>query len=262
MHWRRNLSDIISSMNEHQQQCLRRFKELADRSAQGGIYTYSSFHSVGTASLAYDVAPEKDVMLWGGAENSERVVIRFGDPEEFYYEEDFPIRILRVSPKLEKFSETLTHRDFLGAILNLGIERDMIGDILVHDNSAYFFILEKLADLVCSDLIRVKHTSVKCNIVSELPEDFRPKLMEENISVSSPRLDSVIAKVFHLSRGDAKELFDSEKVTVNGRLCLDPETRLKENSRITVRGCGKFEYRGEGRTTKKGKVGITVWRYV
>lgn len=249
-------------MDEYQTQCLRRFKELKDRSAQGGIYTYSSFHSVGTASLAYEVAPEKDVMLWGGTVNSERVVIRFGDPDELYYEEDFPIRILRVSPRQEKFSETLTHRDFLGAILNLGIERDMIGDILVHDNSAYFFVLEKLAALVCSDLDRVKHTSVNCSIVSELPEDYLPKLLEENITVSSPRLDAVIAKVYHLSRGDAKELFDSEKVTVNGRLCINPETILRENSKVTVRGYGKFEYRGEERITKKGKTGITILRYV
>ena len=249
-------------MNEHQQQNLKRYGELADRARQFGIYTYSSFHSRETAGLAYDVASESELKIWGGMENSERVVVRFGDPEELSYEEDFPIRILHIEPRQAKYSETLTHRDFLGAILNLGIERDVVGDILVKDNSAYCFVLEKLADVFCSDLDRVKHTAVSCKIVDEVPGDVLPKLKEENITVTSPRLDAILAKVYHLSRTDAKELFDMEKVILNGRICRNPETNLKENSKVSVRGYGKLEYHGEERTTKKGKTGITIWRYI
>lgn len=249
-------------MNEHQQQNLKRYTELADRARQSGIYTYSSFHSRETAGLAYDVASESELKIWGGTENSERVVVRFGDPEEISYEEDFPIRILHIEPKQAKYSEALTHRDFLGAILNLGIERDVVGDILVKDNSAYCFVLEKLADVFCSDLDRVKHTAVSCKIVDEVPGDVLPKLKEENITVTSPRLDAILAKVYHLSRTDAKELFDMEKVILNGRICRNPETNLKENSKVSVRGYGKLEYHGEERTTKKGKTGITIWRYI
>ena len=240
-------------MNEHQQQNLKRYGELTDRARQSGIYTYSSFHSRETAGLAYDVASESELKIWGGTENSERVVVRFGDPEEISYEEDFPIRILHIEPKQAKYSETLTHRDFLGAILNLGIERDVVGDILVKDNSAYCFVLEKLADVFCSDLDRVKHTAVSCKIVDEVPGDFLPKLKEENITVTSPRLDAILAKVYHLSRTDAKELFDMEKVILNGRICRNPETNLKENSKVSVRGYGKLEYHGEERTTMKGR---------
>ena len=249
-------------MNEHQQKNLKRFEELSGRARQSGIYTYSTFHSRETASLAFDAALEKEVTLWGGTENAERVVARFGDPEEFCFDEPFPIRILLIEPKQAKYSETLTHRDFLGAILNLGIERDMVGDILVQNNSAYCFVLEKLADVFCSDLDRVKHTAVSCKIVDEVPADCLPKLQEENITVTSPRLDAILAKVYHLSRTDAKELFDMEKVTINGRLCRNPETILKENNIVSVRGYGKLEYHGEERTTKKGKTGITIWRYV
>ncbi len=249
-------------MNEHQQKNLKRFEELSGRARQSGIYTYSTFHSRETASLAFDVASDKEVTLWGGMENVERVVARFGDPEELCYDEPFPIRILLIEPKQAKYSETLIHRDFLGAILNLGIERDMVGDILVQNNSAYCFVIEKLADVFCSDLDRVKHTAVSCKIVEEVPADCLPKLKEENITVTSPRLDAILAKVYHLSRTDAKELFDMEKVTINGRLCRNPETILKENNIVSVRGYGKLEYHGEERTTKKGKTGITIWRYV
>ena len=172
-----------------------------------------------------------------------------------------PIRILLIEPKQAKYAETLTHRDFLGAILNLGIERDMVGDILVQNNSAYCFVLEKVADVFCSDLDRVKHTAVSCKTVEEIPDNYLPKLKEENITVTSPRLDAILAKVYHLSRTDAKALFDMEKVTLNGQICHNPETILKENSKVSVRGYGKLEYHGEERTTKKGKTGITIWRY-
>lgn len=249
-------------MNEHQKKNLKRYEELADRARQSGIYTYSSFHSRETASLAFEAASEKEVRLWGGTDNSERVVARFGDEEEIGYSEDFPICILCVKPKQAKYSDVLTHRDFLGAILNLGIERDMVGDILVHDNSAYFFVLEKLSDVICSDLDRVKHTAVSCEVVQDVPEDCLPKLSEEHITVSSPRMDAILAKVYHMSREDAKALFDDEKVTLNGRLCKNPETLLKENVTVSVRGYGKLEYHGEEYTTKKGKTGLTIWRYI
>ena len=249
-------------MNEHQQQNLKRFEELADRSRRSGVFTYSTFHSRETASLAFDAAPENEITIFGGTKNAERVVVRFGDPEEIGYDEPFPIKILLIEPKQAKYSEILTHRDFLGATLNLGIERDMVGDILVQNNSAYCFVLEKLADVFCSDLDRVKHTAVRCKIVDEVPEGFLPKLKEESITVTSPRLDAILAKVYHLSRTDAKELFDMEKVILNGRICKNPETILKENSSVAVRGYGKLEYHGEERMTKKGKTGITIWRYI
>lgn len=249
-------------MNEHEQKNLKRFKELADRSRQSGIYTYSSFHSTKTSRLSYDVADAREISMWGGTDNCERVVTRFGDPKEIAYEEPFPINILYVRPKQEKFADSLSHRDFLGAILNLGIERDVIGDILVNDRSAYFFVLEEMADYICSELDRIKHTAVLCSIVDEVPIECLPKLCEENITVASPRLDAILAKVYHLSRGEAVKLFDAEKITVNGKLCKNPETLLKESSKISVRGYGKLEYRGEEYTTKKGKTGLTIWRYV
>ena len=249
-------------MNEHQQQNLKRFSELAERARQSGYYTYSSFHSGETASLAFEVASESEMKIWGGMENSERVIVRFGNPEDLSYDEDFPIRVLLIEPKQAKFAETLTHRDFLGAILNLGIERDMVGDILVQNNSAYCFVLEKVADVFSRDLDRVKHTAVNCKLVEDVPENYLPKRKEENITVTSPRLDAILAKVYHLSRTDAKALFDMEKVTLNGQICHNPETILKENSIVSVRGYGKLEYHGEERTTKKGKTGITIWRYI
>ncbi len=249
-------------MDEHAEKNLKRFEELAERARRSCVYTYSSFHSMETASLAYRVAGENEVTMWGGTDNSERVVVRFGNPKQLGYEEDFPIRIVCVKPKQEKFAGDMTHRDFLGAVLNLGIERDVVGDILIAEHTAYLFVLEELADFVCLELERVRRTAVKCEPVKEIPAGLLPKLAEETVTVASPRLDAVLAKLYHLSRGDAKSLFEAEKVTVNGKVCTNPETVLKPDSKVSIRGFGKFEYRGEEHATRKGKTGITIWRYV
>ena len=249
-------------MDEHAEKNLKRFEELAERARRSCVYTYSSFHSTETASLAYRVASENEVTMWGGTDNSERVVVRFGNPKQLGYDEDFPIRIVCVKPKQEKFAGDMTHRDFLGAVLNLGIERDVVGDILISEHTAYLFVLEELADFVCLELDRVRRTAVKCEPVKEIPAGLLPKLAEETVTVASPRLDAILAKAYHLSRGDAKSLFEAEKVTVNGRICTNQETVLKPNSKVSIRGFGKFEYRGEEHATRKGKTGITIWRYV
>ena len=79
--------------------------------------------------------------VFGGTEASERAVVRFGDPEAFGYEEDFPIDILAIVPLADKFADDLTHRDFLGALMSLGIERSLLGDIIVTGKKAYLFCL-------------------------------------------------------------------------------------------------------------------------
>ena len=96
-------------MDEHAEKNLKRFEELAERARRSCVYTYSSFHSTETASLAYRVASENEVTMWGGTDNSERVVVRFGDPKELGYEEDFPIRIVCVKPKQEKFAGDMSN---------------------------------------------------------------------------------------------------------------------------------------------------------
>ena len=246
---------------EYETQLIKRYAELAERAARSGAYTYTSFHSAESAALAYQAAPENEIKLWGGTESSERMVVRFGDPE-ILGEEDFPIRVLHIEPTQPKFADSLSHRDFLGAILNLGIERDTTGDILVKDNGAYVFVLEDMADYISASLERVKHTSVKCSIVSEVPKECLPKLSEERVTAASLRLDAIIAKVYHLSRQDAKDLFNAEKVSVNGRICKNPETVPGDGSKISVRGYGKMEYAGEEGISKKGKPVAVIRRYI
>ena len=248
--------------HKHDEQLINRYRELADRSAGAGIYTYSDFHSPHSAALAYGVTCDKNVSFWGGAENCERVIVRFGDPEETGYEEDYPIRIIHIFPKQAKYADKLTHRDYLGAIMNLGLERDVIGDILMNDAEAYVFVCERIAEYIVDELTQIKHTSVRCEAVSEIPDGIGPKLTEESVTVSSVRLDGIIAKIWHLSRTEAKSLFSSEEVFVNGRLCVNASYEPKPEDVVSVRGHGKFIYAGIERKTSKDRFAVLVRRYV
>lgn len=249
---------MIKNMNEFEQQTINRYRELAKRSREQGFYTYTEFHSPHGASLAYEAAPREEIKLWGGMEYAERTVIRFGNPGELLYEEDFPIRILRFVPKQEKFAEDLTHRDYLGAMMNLGIERNQIGDILVLGKEAYVFAMEKVALFICEHIDKIRHTNVRCEVVESLPVNVKIEINYEEYSVSSIRMDAVLSKVLNLSRENAKNLILSEKVIADGKVILKPEYEPKPKEIIIVRGYGRFIYEGKQRENKKKKLVILV----
>ncbi len=252
----------MQDTKEYERERLARFRELAERASRIGRYVYTDFHSANGAALAFQAAPKREVKLFGGMENAERQMVRFGDPEEIGYEESFPIGLVRIEPKLKKFSEELTHRDYLGALMSLGIEREMLGDLFVKENSAYVFVCERMAAFVLEELKTVRHTAVKASRLEEVPEDIQPKIERETVTVASLRLDAVLARTFHLSRGDMKKLFDAERVSVNGRLCTSPEKEPAEGDRISLRGFGKMQYFGVRRVTAKDRLAVEVGRFV
>ena len=240
----------------------KRLSDLKMRSDRDMTFTFSDFLSPGDASVALMLGKAKEVTLFGGTKHSERVIARFGDPNFIGYEIPFPITILKVSPLNRKFSDELTHRDFLGALMNLGIERDTVGDILIRENAAYIFVVSRFAEMIMSDLTRVKHTVVKTERLEEAPEELAPKTQEERLIVSSARLDGIIARLWHLSRSRAKELFSAGEVFINGKLTANESYVPKEGDIIVVRKFGKAIYRGIDGATKKGKQVVLLDRYV
>jgi len=190
----------------------------------------------------------------------EKYTIRI-NPEELGYEVDFPIQCIHIKPLVAKFADKISHRDVLGALMNLGIERSTLGDIKVGDKEAYLFCLDSIAEYICENLIQVRHTHVSCSVTEEyreLPEE-EPKVC--TIQVSSPRVDAVIAKVYNKSRGDCLELFRTGKVYVNGRLCENNSRLLKTGETVNARGYGKFVINGEPRETRKGKLSMEIAVY-
>lgn len=243
----------------------KRLKELAERAERTGLFTFSPFLGMAEQDVFYrTVKPtvHAKATAFGGVGGCERVMLRFGDSEELGYEEPFPIVCLLLEPTAPKFAESLTHRDYLGALMHLGMEREMLGDIVVRDKVAYLFAHERMANVIIEDLTRVRHTELRVKVAPALPEGALYRTEERLLQASGERLDGVIAKLYHISRSDALALFHRELVFVDGRACTSPAREVAEGACVSVRGYGRFIYRGFRSETKKGKLNLVVDVYV
>ena len=136
---------------------IKRIKDLAQASYTQNRYTFTKFLSADELTLVDQIKSELkhvDYSTFGGHEICERQVMRFGSLEALGYEEDFPITTLLIEPLIDKFSDSLTHRDYLGAMMNLGIKREVLGDILIKENRIWIISTKALAELIVEDITR------------------------------------------------------------------------------------------------------------
>ena len=244
---------------------MKRFAELAGKSDRNSQYLFTDFLSLAEQDLLHRAMkdfPEDSYDLYGGMEGAERVMARFGSKSQFGYEIDYPIVCMKISPLLEKFAENLTHRDYLGALMNLGVERELFGDIVIRGKTAFLFCEEHIADYIAQNLEKVRHTNVKCECTKEAPGEVQLSLKEEELIVSAERADGIVAKVYQLSRSQSLALFRAQKVFVNGRQFENNSGGLKSGSVVSVRGYGKFRYDGLIQETRKGRYKVKIARYI
>ena len=246
------------------QQLKNRLRDLAERSYTQGIFTFTGFLGLSEQEIFWHQERElrhAEYALEGGCQGADRVVIRFGSEAELGYTVPFPIVCIHISPLQQKFADDLSHRDFLGALMNLGIDRSTLGDIKVGDKEAYLFCLDSISDFICENLTQVRHTHVRCTVT----QDFAAIPQEEpeviNIQVPSLRVDAVLSRVYNMSREKSLELFRTGKVYVNGRLCENNSRLLKTGETVNARGFGKFSLSSEPRETKKGKLAVEAAVY-
>lgn len=243
----------------------KRLLELGRKSYNSGIFTFTDFLGLAEQAAFAEIKRELGPVpysVFGGAEGAERVMIRFGSEEELGYSLPYPISVIKAEPVSQKYADRLTHRDFLGALLNLGIERHTLGDIVIIDNVGYIFALESIAPYIADSLGRVKRTDVKTEIISELPDGELYRTERKTVQISGERLDAVIAKLFSLSREDGQNLFRRGLVFADGRQIDSPSYTPKENEKISVRGYGRFIYIGKTSLSRKGKLNVALDLYV
>lgn len=246
------------------QQLKNRFRDLADKAFSQNMFTFTGFLGLSEQDVFRQIERELSYagcMLFGGADGTDRVMIRFGNEADFGYSVDFPIVCVYIRPLLAKFADELSHRDFLGALMNLGIDRSTLGDIRVGEKEAYLFCQDSIAEFICESLTKVKHTNVRCSVVTEASEVPKEEPERKSVQVPSLRVDAVIAKVYNKSRESCLELFRTQKVYVDGRLCENNSRPLKPGETVNARGYGKFRLEGEAKETKKGKLSIEVAVY-
>lgn len=241
-------------MTDDEKLTARRLSELAERAYSRGIAAYSDFLTLAEQSLVPQSASGTEYSLFGGFEGAERCIACFGEDAALYA----PIACVRIAPLNAKFSDELSHSDYLGALMHLGLRRETLGDILLSGGNGYVFCLESVADFIISELTRIKRTSVSAAREDTPPADALPTLKSAELVVASERLDAIAAAVYHLSRGESQKLFVQEKVFINGRVCTNTSAAPHEGDVISVRGHGRFVYRGIARETRKGRLRVAL----
>lgn len=251
-------------MTKEEQQMEKRLMDLAQMAYKRGIVTYSDFLNLNELNIFQGIRPKLSFLTtesFGGYEFAERQMAAFV-PDALVFCPEYPIACLKVSPLQKKFSEKLTHRDYLGAILNLGIDRSRIGDILVEEMYAYVFCQEKIADFICENLTRIRHTVMMTKRIEKEVFSYEPKYQELTGTVASVRLDSLLSLAYGASRSSLTGLIEGGKVFVNGKLVTSNGYQPREGDLISVRGMGRFCYKSCGGQSKKGRNYVTVWKYI
>ncbi len=251
-------------MNEDFELLKKRFLELSRKASDGGYFTFSDFLGLAEQSAFNEIKRKlaSGYTLFGGTEGAERIMVRFGDSEDFGYETPFPIVCLKIAPKSEKFADKLTHRDFLGSLTALGIERSTLGDIIISNNIGYVFAKDTIADFIIGELSKIKRTDVKVTQTEALPDGALYKTEQKRVQANGERLDALVAKVFSLSRDDASTLFKKRLVFADGREIESTSYIPRVGETVSVRGYGRFIYLGYDSLTKKGKKNIMVELYI
>jgi RNA-binding protein YlmH len=237
-------------------------EDKARQCERNSILTHTGFLSLAEQSLLEASFPGG--CFWGGYEDAERKILLF--LPEWLAElpvsgEDCPLVLLRVN--LSKGSPKLTHRDYLGSLLALGIERSVVGDIVVHEDGADILVLREMAEFLHRDYTQAGRAMLKTEVLDAgalRPAEYR--VVEKRDTVASLRLDCVLASMFSLSRGSAQEAVRQGLVAVNGRLAAKPDSLLEEGDRISLRGKGKAVLKEVGGKSRKDRDCIVFARYL
>ena len=249
------------NMNE-QELCRKRLIDLSKQADRKGIVMFSDFLGLNELNICRQTEQyfETKTESFGGVANAERQIIAF-IPDALYYEWTYPIAALHVTPVNPKFAEAFGHRDVLGALMKLGVDRGRIGDILIGDREAHILCHEDVADYFIEQLDRIRHTAVKLTLCPPDELSIQREFEEREGIISSNRLDALIACVYKLSRSQAGELFRQEKVYVDGQLMTNPSRTCGEGDIVSVRGHGRFIFQSVCGETGKGRLKIRYQFY-
>ena len=241
----------------------RRLMDLAGRCDRSGWYTFTDFLSPAEQAFCSPILPSLRVpyAFVGGYEGAERACLVFY-PD--YLEppaadgEDYPIAALAVS-----HSVPLTHRDFLGSVLGLGLERDAVGDILVGERESVILVTAGIAQFLMAELGSVGRTGVKVRIVP-ITEITPPEVKFEIIkdTVASLRFDSVVATAFRVSRETAQKAIRTGLVRLNHLEQTSTSATVEQGDILAFRGRGKAVLDTVGNESRKGRIWIEVKRYI
>ena len=196
--------------------------------------------------------------FFGGYDGAERKM--FGVFPDYIIERqaEFPIGYLCVA-----HSRPLSHRDFLGALMSLGIKREVVGDIMVGEDKSFLILQKSLCMHIIENITKIGNVGVRITSCTAAQLSSSEKRFEEkSVIVSSMRLDCVVAAVTGKSRADAAKLVSSERVSVNHEIITSCSKNIAENDVLSIRSFGKFIIGFCETKTKKGRFVLLYKKYI
>lgn len=253
-----------AAATEEERLLLSRVWDKYDQCRTRNIPTHTGFLSPHEQAAAENLlhllaVGEGEAVFWGGYEQAQRKQLHFlpdwasGPDEEAlcalrcrYYQGD-----------------SLTHRDFLGSLMGLGVTREKVGDILPADSSADAIVGSSLRDFLLAEWTAAGRVALKVEEISlsDLSVPQQQTVLRRD-TVASLRLDSVLAVGFSISRSRAAELVRAGRAEVNWQPCDKPDRVVQQGDVLTVRGIGKCTVDEVGGLSKKGRTSVTVKRYI
>ena len=240
----------------------KRLNELALRAKYGSNAVFTRFLEPSLENTVRFAAAQAEVKaaFFGGYEGAERRIAAFY-PWEAPDESEYPLSCIEINWNPKYASPT--HRDLLGAVMGLGLERDSTGDIAIgeKEGTAYLFAHRDVESYICANLESAGRASVSASLWNAPPQIRPPKGEEIRATVSSERLDAVIAAGLKLSRGEAQKLISSGMVKRNHIEELRGDIHLEENDLLSIRGHGRVRVTAFEGITRKGRLAVRLFKY-
>ncbi|MBP0968653.1 MAG: hypothetical protein J5744_00750 [Oscillospiraceae bacterium] len=242
---------------------IRRAEDLLGRCRRISSVTHSHFLTPAeqyAVKTAFANRADARIVFSGGVPGTDRNVAFF--LPDWYGDDDPSAECIRAVRITAGFGAP-SHRDYLGAVLALGIKREWIGDILIDGSTAYLMCMDSVLDTVLLDLDHVSRFGVKREEIplSEVPPPVIRK-KEVTFTAQSPRLDAVTGAMFGISRSAAARYISEGLVSLNYSVCTSADARISPGDTISLRGKGKGVLAEEGGISRKGRTFYTADIYI
>ena len=244
---------------------LKRLRELALRAGHTGRTQFTRFLEPPAFDAVRGAANQAGVgaAFWGGFPDAERRVAAFYDGAEPPEAWEYPLVALRIDWNA-KFAQP-GHRDLLGALMGLGIDRETTGDIAMGTRNgepcAYLFALPEMADYIAANLESAGRASLRLTVADEVPRLLPPEGERLRVTVQQPRLDAVLAAAYRLSRAEAQRMIAAGLVKLNHAENLHTDAKLDEGDLISARGCGRVRVEALQGESRRGRLILSLFKY-
>ncbi len=236
-----------------------RIEDTFNQSVSKNKPCFLGFLSAEEASVALNRLEHKtkNFSFYGGYDSAQRTLLCCYP--DWFENPIYPITTISFN---YRNCDKLSHRDFLGSLMALGITRESIGDILVGEGKAVAFFKTDIANFVLTQISKIGRVGVTLESDYKGPLPQTDKFTELSATVSSNRLDSVVSALGGVSRATAQEFINDGRVNINSFLTKKCTVSVQNGANLSIRGKGKFTIISVDNTTKKGRIVLQYKKYI